>query len=402
MAVVSGAAGSCRSGRTRLYARGIWPRQPLRLHILIDGLATGGAQNLLASLATGAAEAEIELSVTHLKDRTEAAGLLREQGIEPTFVEVGSLFTWRGRRRLQRHLAAAQPDLVHTNLGRADYVGGLAARSLGIPAVSTLHQAEWSGGDRRERVRERLQAHVRRTCDSRVIAVSEAARRVYLAHGWDRPDRVVAVENGIADQAQAGGPGVREELGIATGDLVLTMLGTLRRDKGHAAAAGAVRELSRRFPNLRLLVLGDGPDRAEIEALLRDLGSSAILAGERHDVAAVLNASDVLVHPSRMEAFPTALLEAMAAGVPCVATAVGGVPEIVRDGETGFLVEPPASGDDLAAAIGPLLADAATRRRLGDAGRRLFEQRFTLSHWMDRLLPVYEAALDPRQPALSR
>ena len=332
----------------------------VRVHVLIDSLAVGGAETLLA---------------------------------------VGSILGRRDRRAVRDHVRRSAPDLIHTHLDYADLLGGLAARSLGIPAVSTLHVAEWRG-DLRQRVRLRVVAGARRRCADRVIAVSEAARQSYLAHGWDRPERVVAVHNGIVDIPSAdSGEAIRSELGIGPSELVIGMVSVLRGGKGHDVAAAAVRRLLTRFGGLRLVVAGDGPQRSEIEARMSGLGDRVIFTGHRPDVDRILGALDVLVHPSVQEAFPTALLEAMRSGVPVVASNVGGIPEAVADGETGFLIDAPPTGEALAGALEPLLADPELRRELGRRARRRFEADFTVGRWLERLLPIYEEAIARRTPS---
>jgi glycosyltransferase involved in cell wall biosynthesis len=167
----------------------------------------------------------------------------------------------------------------------------------------------------------------------------------------------------------------------------------LRTDKGHAVAVDAIARLRERFPNLRLLVAGEGPARAEVERAVATLGGAGVLAGHRDDVMAVLDAADVLVHPSRIDAFPTALLEALAAGVPAVATAVGGIPEIVEDGRTGVLVGASADGAALAAALEPLLADRALRGQLAAWGRERFAARYSAARWAQNLRGLYDDVL---------
>ena len=246
-------------------------------------------------------------------------------------------------------------------------------------------------------------AAVRRRCAARVITVSEAARRSYLKTGWDRSDRVVAVHNGIVDGARPGSGGaVRRELGLGPDELVVAMVSVLRRGKGHDVGARAIAALSERFPHLRLLVLGDGPARAAIETDLAALGPRALMTGHRDDVLEVLDAVDVLVHPTSADAFPTALLEAMAARVPAIATEVGGVPEIIRDGETGILIPPPPNAHELASALEPLLVDPALRDRLGRRARKRYEGEFTAVRWFERLAPVYDIALSQRARARRR
>jgi glycosyltransferase involved in cell wall biosynthesis len=365
----------------------------LRVHVLIDSLAVGGAETLLADYAVGARAAGLELSVGFLHGDGAAAARLREQGVEPIPVAVGSLLGRRDRHAVREHIRQRAPDLVHTHLDYADVLGGLAARSLGIPAVSTLHLAEWDGG-LRERARLSLVARSRRRCDDRVIAVSDAARRNYLARGWDRPERVVTVHNGIVDRPSTGsGEAVRSELGIDRSELVIGMVSVLRGGKGHDVAAAAVRRLLTRFEEVRLLVAGDGPQRAEVEARMSELGERVIFTGHRADVDRIIDALDVLVHPSVQEAFPTALLEAMRSGVPVVASNVGGIGEAVTDGETGFLIDAPPTGEALASAIEPLLADPELRRDLGRRARARFEAEFDVGRWLERLLPIYERAI---------
>lgn len=368
----------------------------LRVHVLIDSLNWGGAETLLAEYAFGAARAGIEVSVAHLADRPGAEHRIREQGIEPTLVPVSGLLSREGRRRVRDHLADVGPDLLHTHLGYSDFYGGLAARSLGIPAVATLHtMAEPEG--LRAKTQERLMAFGRRHCAARVIAVSDALRAVYLARGWDTADRVVTVRNGIVGEVRTGsGSEVRAELGIPTDALVVGMVSVLRAGKGHDIAASAVAGLRERFPNLHLLVLGTGPDAAAISNELKPLGDAVTLAGHRDDVLSAIDAMDVLIHPSFIDALPTALIEAMAASTPVVATAVGGIPEIVSPGKTGTLFAAPPTAPKLVDALGPLLEDRDLRERMGVAGRLRFDAEFTVDRWMQRLLPIYEGAITDR------
>ena len=136
--------------------------------------------------------------------------------------------------------------------------------------------------------------------------------------------------------------------------------------------------------------MGDGPAREKVRRLVARLGATAILTGHRDDVMPVLMASDVVLHPTLMDAFPTALLEAAAARVPVVATAVGGIPEIVVDGATGLLVAAPPTAEAVADRLESLLLDSALRARLGRAAGERFEERFTARRWAAALREVYE------------
>ncbi len=356
---------------------------------------------LLSDFARGAPRAGIELSVAYLAQREESAAEapLREAGVEPVLVPMTLLSNPAGLLRLRHHLARTRPDIVHSHLDYADLLSGLATRSLGIPLVSTLHVMEWERG-----LRESAKAHIfgwtRRRCAARLIAVSEAARRTYLERGWDVPEHVETVNNGIERATAPGaGPAVRSELGIGPEEVVVAMVSVLRPGKGHDLAIAAAAALRERYPQLRLLIVGTGPARPEIERLAAPLGRTVRLTGHRDDVMRVLDAVDILVHPSRVDAFPTALLEAMAAEVPIVASAAGGIPEIVVAGRTGTLIRTPPQAVELVKALETLVEDPTLRRRLGRTGRERYAREFTAAGWAQRTRAVYEAVLGSADPA---
>lgn len=368
----------------------------LRVVHVIDGLGFGGAEMLLAELASGAEAAGIDLAVGYLRDKdgNPAGARLRSLGIEPVHLPIDGLLSRSSFRSVRAGLETLGADVVHTHLGYSDLLAGAAARRLGLPAFSTLHVMEWER-DMRNRTKLRLFAAARRRWDVRVVAVSAAGRAAYLAERWDRPERVVVLHNGVSDRARPGsGPAVRRELGLGPDDFVLAMVTVLRPGKGHDIAIDATARLRRGHPEVRLLIVGDGPSRREIEARAEE---GVVFAGHRDDVMSVLDAVDVLIHPSRVDAFPTALLEAMCAGVPVVATAVGGIPEIVVPGETGMLVPAPPAAPGLVAAVEAVLRGPERRTAMAAAARRRYEEHFTADGWARRLREMYDDALAGRR-----
>jgi glycosyltransferase involved in cell wall biosynthesis len=373
-------------------------RPRLRVEVIVDTLGAGGAEFLLADYAAAATGVGVEAHVTSLKPLSPpspAADRLRRRGLEPAAVPVTSMVSPRSVMAVRQHLGAAAPDLVHTHLGTADFVGGLAARSLRLPLVSTIH-ADWFGESRADRTRSWLAGRVRRHCAERVIAVSDSSRDAYLRAGRDRPEHVIVVRNGIEDRARPGsGRRIRAELGLGPDDLVLTAVSALRAEKNFEAAIDAVALLASRFPTARFLIAGDGPHAPAVRAHARGQ-EAVVLTGHREDVMELLDATDVLVHPSHFDAFPTTLLEAMAASVPVVATGVGGMLEIVEPGKTGVLVPPPPTAERLAEALAPLLDDQVLRARLGAEGRARYERDYGTGPWLERLRSVYDAAVSGR------
>lgn len=383
------------------------PREQIRVHALVDTLRFGGAEFLLADFAEAAPLAGIDLSVASvepLDPPSPAADRLRERaGLVPDTVGTRRMIGRGVLRRTRAHLARHAPDIVHTHLSTADFLGGIGARSLGIPSVTTIHADAWLAADHRERVKTWLTTQVRRRCAEEVIAVSESAKRVYVGEGRDRENHLTVVRNGIADRARPGsGPGLRAALGLGPEALVVTAVSALRPEKNFEAAIDAVALLRDRFPSLRLVIAGAGPHEEAVRRHASRLGDSVILAGHREDVMELLDATDVLVHPSHFDAFPTSLLEAMAASVPVVATGVGGIPEIVDADVTGVLVDPPPSGAAFARALEPLLADLEVRRRLGQAGRRRYEREFGAEPWALRVRAVYDRVLGAKRGSPAR
>jgi glycosyltransferase involved in cell wall biosynthesis len=370
-------------------------RSMLHVHALVDSLTCGGAEVLLAELAAVAPKADLRLTVGFLDelDGNPVAARLRTAGVEPALVGVPRLLAPSSMRTVRRHLAAVQPDLVHTHLGYSDVLGGLAARSLGIPSVSTVHAMDWRG-PLRERVKARLAFVTRRACARRIIVVSRSARRAYLEHSHVDPTRVVTIPNGVVGRPMTGsGRAIRTELGLRPTDRVVAMTAPMRTEKGHQRAFAALASLRDGLPQLRALLLGAGADRSEIESQASSLGGTVLALGYRSDVMAVLDAADAVLHTPVTDALPTGLIEAAAAGVPVVASAVGGIPEIVQHESTGLLVGPEADPEEIATALGRLLRDSDLRSCLGVEARRRFEARFSARIWAERLRGIYEAAL---------
>jgi glycosyltransferase involved in cell wall biosynthesis len=375
------------------------PADQVRVLALIDHFVQGGAETLLSRFAVAAPEAGIELSVACLEERdgNPAAAPLRDHGIELVNLDLVGRPDFRALRTVRAHIARVRPQLVHTHLGSSDLLGCVAARSLAIPAVSTIHTTLLS-----ERRREWVSGCVVGRCADRVIAVSESARQEYLRHpGWGR--NVVTIHNGIDVSAEPGsGARVREELGIAPDDLVVTMASALRPEKGHDIALEALRILRPSFPNLKLLILGQGALRDAIAGDAEDLGSSVVMVGFKPDVMPYLAAADICLQPSLREAFPTTLIEAMAARTPIVASAVGGIPEIITGPELGVLVPAPPSPSSVADALRSLLEHPERRQALASAGQDAYQRRFTAAPWVHRTRALYDQILVGRRDGQTR
>jgi glycosyltransferase involved in cell wall biosynthesis len=226
--------------------------------------------------------------------------------------------------------------------------------------------------------------------NERVIAVSEASARFHRRFNLVSPSRLDVIPNFVETGPASPGwrEAVRDEMGVPRGALLVGAVGELSRAKGQDVLV----EAFSRVPGAPwLLLVGDGPDRRRLEALARRLRVSdrVVFAGYRADVPRVLAAMDVFASASHEESLGMSVLEAMAAGLPVVATRVGGLAECVSHGETGLLV-PPRSVTKLASAVDFLAADAERRARTGAAGRVRAERLFSA----EALAPRIEASLE--------
>jgi glycosyltransferase involved in cell wall biosynthesis len=211
-----------------------------------------------------------------------------------------------------------------------------------------------------------------------------------------RPDRLLVIPNGISleDVPPADPAEARAILGLSADTLVMGTVGRLQPVKGTRYLLEAFTQLAAVHEDVVLLLVGDGPERASLQVLAQQLGiaKSVRFLGDRQDVSRCLHTMDVFVLPSIWEGMPNAALEAMAVGLPVVATAAGGTPEVVVDGVTGLLV-PPRDPDALARAVARLLRDSDLRRTMGQAGRVRAKQRFSIEETVRRTEELYTTLL---------
>ncbi len=296
-----------------------------------------------------------------------------------------------GRELVQR-LRAARPDAVHTHLLHADLYGTLAARLAGVPyVISSRHNDDRFR--RRAPVRWLLRWLWRRTDAG--IAISDAIRRFSIEVEDASPEQVVTVHYGL-DPATVGAPaGARAELcdaiGVGPDALLVGSACRLIEQKGLSDGLRAFAQVTRDVPEAHYVIAGDGPLREALEHEARALGLAGRVhfLGWRDDARAVIAALDLLLAPSLWEGFGLVLLEAMALSVPIVSTRVSAIPEVVVEGETGWLV-PPADPDALAGALRDALTHPAELMARGRAGRRRLETHFTVERMVQQTIDVYE------------
>ncbi|MGH3713101.1 MAG: glycosyltransferase family 4 protein [Micromonosporaceae bacterium] len=317
----------------------------------------------------------------------EISGSLRERGIPSLQIDSMSMVDWV--RALRLALRADPTDVLHTHGYRADIIAAVIRPLLrGVPrwrSVVTVHGfIRTSPG---LRVLSRLNESVLRQADV-VIAVSSAeAQR--LAKLLRRP--VCFIPNGVAGQDSVPRARAMAKLGSEPSRRVVAFLGRLSPEKRPDLFVDMAGIVARDQPATDFVVIGSGSLLSEMQQRAAAMtGSHVVFAGLVSNVASLMEAIDVLVCPSDTEGTPRAVIEAMLAGVPVVATRVGGVPDLIADGQTGVLVEP-GSPSALAAAVNRLLRDETWARAIGDHARALALTSFSVEDMADRVAEAYQS-----------
>lgn len=304
-------------------------------------------------------------------------GLLAKTGIGYRVLPMGpSFLDARVLIPLVRGLRREPPDILHCHLLRANLYGRLAGRLAGVKGIiNTIHGVDeyLTAGNllsRAVRSAERLSAN----WVSQYVAVSENARQAVINRLGLTPGKVSTILNALdLEPFQQPGPDVKDlraELGLNPEALVVGSVGRLAPLKDFPSLVRWLGELSKTFPRAQLVIIGEGEERPALEHLIAGLNlrDKVALPGFRADIPRVLRALDIFAFPSLSEGLSIALLEAMAAGLPCVVTDVGGNAEAVVEGETGFVV-PPGDSSGFKAALSRLLQDGNLRKKLGAAGK---------------------------------
>jgi glycosyltransferase involved in cell wall biosynthesis len=359
----------------------------LRILFVVDSLDVGGAErhvvDLAIALATRGHAVTIACSRTGpLEHGARAAGVeVRELVGELVKRRVSARYI----SRLARLLRDGRFDIVHAHIYASAVAAAAANLGRATPLIVTEHSdATW---------RSPLARFVHRRAllrSSRVVAVSESIRDRLVDEGVPAR-RIVVIPNAVTDH---GAP--RADPWLRDGVPLIGTVARLNPEKGIHYFIEAAARVSARHPEARFIVIGDGPERERLSALAARLGVPVWFLGTRGDVPQFVGILDVLVLPSLSEGTPLVTLEAMSAGVPVVATAVGGVPAQITHGREGFLV-PAANAPAIADAVLRLVEDRDLRQAMGERARARIETGSRHAELVRAVLDVYRAALSEKE-----
>jgi sugar transferase (PEP-CTERM/EpsH1 system associated) len=371
----------------------------LRIMHVLDSFRTGGTEEGIRKLLSGLDPAAFEQVVC-----TVAPAPQREATTGRRVISIGR--SGGGRQvlvgRLKRLFDRERPHIVHSrNWGAIEAIA--AARMAGVRAVVHSEHGLESSTYRRQPWRRNV---IRRVCFAwadRVFAVSQSLRAYYAQQLWIDENCMGVIPNGIDTERFRPLGDVRlaarrQNLGAGPDTLVIGTVGRLDPIKDHRTLFQAVELLLALGLPVLLVIVGDGPERKTLEAEIEArnwLAGRTVFVGETSDIVSQLNSFDIFVLPSLAEGMSNALMEAMAVGLPCVATRVGGNPELIEEGSSGLLFE---AGDPktLASHLRALTSNAWHRRELGANARRRIEDCFTLHRMLNNYTRLYEEALSSR------
>jgi glycosyltransferase involved in cell wall biosynthesis len=357
-----------------------------------------GAENMLLNLCASQEQSGCQNSLllfynVHVPN-VEFYERARRRGLSVRMVHCKGRADWRAVRQIEEYIQEDAVDLVHTHGYKADLYGYLAAWRCHKPVVATCHN--WVGGTAALGIYNHLDRMVLKKFNA-LAAVSDAVAHRLLAFGVPT-EKIKTIANGIdvtAFERAQPLPLLKAEDGTVVG-----IVARLDLQKGFEYLLRAARDLCKTTPDLKIVIVGEGPDREKIEEMIEQYGlqSNVILAGQQSNMPAVYAAMDIFVLPSLNEGLPMTVLEAMAASKPVIATKVGAIGSVIKDGENGLLVNAKDS-EGLRNAIASLLSDPERRQRLGDQAHAWVSQNYTSEAMALKYREMYEEVLGKPAPS---
>ncbi len=366
---------------------------PAKVLLLMDSLRLGGAQRLAMDIVRYADRARYEVTVCGIQSGDAFQGDLGRWGVRPIDLRAGRLDV-RVPISVDRLLREERYDIIHAHLFQARVIAALLRRIGRAPRLlAHVHTRPARG------IWRRWDGMSLRTAD-RVVFVSGWTEEAHTSlHRLDRAKGEV-IHNGVDTSVFKPDPdarrAVRQQLGVEEETPLIAYVGRLAHVKGVDVLLEAMVLLAQTGSDARLVLLGSGPLREELERQADGIPGVRFL-GQRDEVQCLLPAFDCVCVPSRMETLGLAALEAMACGVPVVATAVGGLPEVVQDGSTGLLVAP-EDPEALAAAIARLLGDEDLRREFAEKGRQAVLSSFRIEQTVEQIERVWDEMMVEARP----
>lgn len=382
--------------KTKKITRNEYRTRPIKIAHIITGLGIGGAERFLLTLARTVKRDRYDLCFFCIVDGGDLIAEFKKAGYP---VRIIKCYDWQRRlpfrfvmkniRKLTRILKKERFDIVHTHLYRANMIGRIAAILAGVPHIFSSEHNTNSWKKPVDIFWDRLLARF----TNKVIAVSDYVKDFTQHQEKLDSQKLVTVKHGIClneFDAVNGRVQTRNLLGFDGNQTIVGSLGRLVPQKGYAYFLKAMPEILDKFPDTQFVIVGDGPLKPELVELSKRLGieSNLHFTGFRKDIPQLLKAMDLFVCSSLWEGFGIVLIEAMACSLPVIAANVGPIPEVVKHGETGILIES-ENAVQIASSVIQLLANQKQMQQLGRNGRKRVEALFTAETMIENLEHIY-------------
>ena len=368
----------------------------IKITLIIDNLEIGGAQKQFIELVKNIDRNKFKIIVVALSiHRINLLKELVDSGIEVRLIDQWGKICVPAFVKLFKLLKNERPDIVHTYLFTASLYGRIVAKLIGIPVVIVSERSTDNWKKSSYIWMDRILAKV----TDRILVNAQTIKESLVKREKIPDKKIQIIYNGLDlnkfDSGRGNKDQIRENLGVLNGNLVIGIIGRLSKEKDHLTFLNAAKQIISTTPRVNFIIVGDGHLRKELEDISINLGikDSVIFMGNTSNVSDVLIATDILVSASLYEGCSNAILEAMATGLPVVATKVGGNKEIVTDGITGILITP-QDPDALAEAVLSLLKNAELMKSMGKKGRERIEADFILSKMVKNTEEVYETLIN--------
>lgn len=374
---------------------------------LITRLIAGGAQGTALAIANGLDRNRFNVTFAcgpQDFDTAMAARWDRDLMIIPDLIrEIHPIKDIKALAQLYLFLKKNKFDIVNTHTSKAGFLGRIASKLAGVPIIFyTPHGSIYRPfyfGPIATYFLSRLENFAVPFTD-KIITCSVNEKKDLLGHNIGREDRYTTIYWGRKQPVSLKTPSdisIRQEFNIPEEAPLFGLIGRFVAEKGHLFCLEAFKKVLDSLPGAILLIVGDGPLRNDIESKIKEmcLGRNVIMTGHREDIAKILASLDISLHTSFCEGTPIAIMEAMFAGKAIIATAVGGIPEMIVDGESGILI-PSGNSKALANAITALSRDKELARRIGEAAHKRAMERFTLEMMIENITKLYNDFIESK------
>jgi len=368
----------------------------IRILQLVNGFAIGGGEIKLLDLAKGLNRDKYEVYVASVGQSGPLENRFREAADDLVVFRKKFAFDFSLIYRVFRYTRERKIDLVQTTLPYADFIGPPAAKLAGVKHVISWETLSHGKDDPlRSKLRHHLAYRLAMKMVTKIVAVSGETRTSIIVNRKIPKKKIEVIYYGVDTDLFEPSPekmlSIRKALHLSDKNIVLLTVARLEKVKGHSYLIKASKEIIQLFPSVRFVFAGDGNYRPHLEKMVEEYSISDYFRflGFRKDVVNLLKMADIFVLPSVKEGLPNVLLEAMAVAKPIVATAVSGVPEIIFNGQNGYLV-PAKDSEALKNSIIKLVESREVRKKMGNTGRRLVEKEFSLNKMIKDFENLYD------------